>query len=392
MRILEINNNFKPFGGVESVYHNTINLLEERGHSVIPFSVSDDNNIKTVYEKYFVDKNKITHNSFYSFESVKKLTQLLEIEKPDIAHIHTFIGGVTPSVLTTLKRKNIPIVLSIHGFKLLCPAHVFINGKGEVCDMCKTEKYYQCVFNRCDPKGISKSILITAESYIRNLLFPFRSYVDQYIFVSKFIENKYCKFYPDLEMKSNHIYNFTYRLEEKNKKGDYFLYFGRLSREKGLLTLLSAFKMLPQLQLKIVGNGILKNTINEIKSPNVELLSSKYREELELLIYNSLFVVVPSECEEALSMSTVESFSMSKPVIGTNIGALAELISLGERGYIFDPKDVQRLAQILSEASNISERLYLQMSQNVYDYAKENFLPEKHYNQLIEVFERALKS
>lgn len=391
MKILLINNNFKPLGGVETVFFNTIELLENKGHTVIPFSVSDNRNVKTAYEKYFIRSNKLIHNYFYSFESRLKLRELIKNENPDIAHIHTFIGGVTPSILHELKRNKIPIVVTIHGFKLLCPAHVFINGKGKICEECKGSKYYKCILNNCSPRGLFHSFLIASESYLRDFLMPYYKLIDHFIFVSQFVRNKFIEINPIISEISDYIYNPTIVFTKSNISESYYLYFGRLSREKGLITLTSAFRDLKNLKLLIIGEGELKSKVESFCFPNIKVLGYKPGEELRNIVSKSYFVIVPSESYETLSMSTVESFAMGKPVIGTNIGALQELIEDNSRGYLFEPGNYRQLSEILLRSSKISKEMYDEFSYNAYNFAKENFSPEKHYSQLIKVYEKVIK-
>lgn len=391
MKILKINNNFKPVGGVESVFHNTINLLVEKGHSVIPFCV-DDSSIDTQYKKYFADKDNLLHNSFFSFEAAKKLERLIEIEKPDIAHIHTFIGGVTLSILPTLKRNKIPTVISIHGFKLLCPAHVFINGSGKICEDCKGGKYYKCILNNCSTKGRFRSILLSFDSYLRDFLFPYEKYIDQFVFVSRFTLNKYIEYNPNILQRSHHIYNFG-KIDsacEQIPLDKYFLFVGRLDYEKGIFTLLDAFKNNLDQKLVMAGTGPLREEILRKKSSNVELVGFKDANELNELIKKAYFIIIPSECYENNPMAIVEAFSKGKPVIGTQLGGISELIDNYGNGFLFETSNYRQLSDILSTTSKLSIDQYSMMSKKAFNFAKENFSPEKHYNLLTEVYGKAL--
>lgn len=392
MKILLVNNNYYKKGGTETVYLNTIELLEKKNHTVVTFSQQNSQNETSTFSKYFTDVNSFYHNHFYSFESKKKINELIENEKPQIAHIHNIIGGITYSVLAVLKNRKIPIVASIHDFRILCPVYIFINGRNEICEKCKTGKYYNCIMNNCSPEGLKRSILLSAESYLRDYIVPYNKIISKFIFVSKFAQNKFLEFNPNLKEKSYHIYNFTDKFELHSKRGNYFLYFGRLSREKGLLTLLKAFEKLGNLKLKIAGDGSLLEQIEAIKTPNIELLGYKFGEELNKIIRQSSFVIVPSECYETLSMTTVESFSMGKPVIASELGALTELVQNSNRGFLFSPGDINSLVSKVSQASNLTDSQYTAMSENAYNFAKSNFSYETHYNKLIDIYSQSVKS
>jgi glycosyltransferase involved in cell wall biosynthesis len=233
-------------------------------------------------------------------------------------------------------------------------------------------------------------MLLAAESYMRDRFFPYDKFISQFIFVSKFARNKFWEFNPNIIGRSNQIYNFANELTNQSSKGKYFLYFGRLAREKGLMTLLDAFEMAPDALLKIAGEGPMKDRIASRKMRNVELLGFMAGEELRRVIRDALFVLVPSECYETLSMSVVESFSLSKPVIGTNIGALTELLQGGERGFVFQLKNSAELAGAVRAASEISNEAYLKMAENASAFAVENFSPHVHYSKLMSVYDKAL--
>jgi len=172
--------------------------------------------------------------------------------------------------------------------------------------------------------------------------------------------------------------------------GNYFLYFGRLSREKGLLNLLKAFKKLKGLKLKIVGDGELRKQLEEEKSINVDVVGYKTGIELEKIIKNSFFVIASSECYETNSMVIVESYSNGKPVIGAKIGAIPELIIEDKTGFLFESKNLESLVKILSHSITISPSEYENMGKNAFKFAEEKFSPVKHYNLLQNVYEQSI--
>lgn len=392
MKILQINNSYSKVGGAESVFFNTIALLRQNGHEVVPFSLKSSKNFDTKDSHYFVDKLKPMHNKLFSFTAQKKIAELIDKEKPDIAHVHNIIGGLTFSILPVLRKMGVPIIATIHDFRLLCPAFIFINGKKEVCEKCKGGKYYNCIINRCSPEGLIRSSLIAAESYFRDYFYPFSKYINAFIFVSKFVQNKFLESNPGLRDKSYLVYNFTSRMNLNSEKGTYFLYFGRLAREKSLFTLLEAFQLVPRLNLKIIGEGDLKKELEIKKSLNVELLGHKTGDELIDKIKNASFTIASSECFETNSMVTLESYSLGKPVIGSDIGAISELIIDGKTGFLYEPKNSRELSNILNRCSEMDLASYRKLSENAFDFLEQRFSPEQHYSQLIRVYEYALRN
>ena len=263
MKIVQINNLYKKFGGAESVFFNTIELLTKKNHEVIPFSLSDENNEVSKYLSYFVNKESKLHNKLYSVAAKNQIENLVRNEKPDIAHIHNIIGGLTFSILPILRKYNVPIIATLHDFRLFCPVYVFLDSKNNVCEKCKNGNYLNCLINNCSSQGYVKSFFLSSESYFRDIFIPYSKFIDSFIAVSNFVKTKISEAHPELEKKTTTIYNFSRTFLQHNYMGNYFLYFGRLSREKGLPNLLKAFKKLEGLQLKIVGDGELKKEIEE---------------------------------------------------------------------------------------------------------------------------------
>lgn len=390
MKILQINNNHFRLGGAETVYLNTIQLLKEKNHEVISFSRKNSKTISLGGSEFFVDQSESLINKFYSRQAAHDLKLVLEKERPQIVHLHSVIGGITFSILPIIKKYKLPVVITLHDFRLLCPAAHFWNGKSEVCEQCVKGKYYRCVINNCSPEGYLRSVAIATESYLRDILFPFYKLIDKFIFVSNFSKQKFLSVNPQIESKSYVIYNFTNKFEQNSKLGSYFLFFGRLEPEKGIETLLSAFKNLPNLNLKIAGTGSLFNKIRNMNLANVDLLGHKDKADLIELIKKSSFVITPSECYENNPMSIVESFALGKPVIGSNHGGIDELIEDGINGFKFENRNKRQLINVIKKCNDVIENEYANLSNGAYLFAKNNFAPEIYYDKLISVYEDAI--
>lgn len=391
MKILQINNNYQKIGGAEVVFHNTIKLLKEKGHEIVLMSRNSSDRHLIGKSEYFIANSKSYLNRYSSKRAMKKVLEIIENEKPDIAHVHNIVGGITFSVLPALKRKNIPIVMTIHDFRLICPAGLFLNRNNDICEKCLDKKYFHCAVNMCSTYGgLIHNIALSAESYLRNYFYPYQKLVDNFVFVSNFTKKKYFEVDDSIDYKSVTIYNFTNRFEFGSNRGDYFLYFGRLIREKGLITLLKAFNNNPSQKLKIAGEGYLRTEIERIKPQNVVLVGLQKEDALKELITNASFIIVPSECYETLSMSTLESFANGKPVIGSNIGALPELIKEGVTGFTFQPKDDVELTRLINYCSQISADKYNELTHNAFNFAQKNFSPEIYYNKLMDVYTKAM--
>ncbi len=404
MKILEINAFYYNRGGSETVFFNTTDLLRSRGHQVIPFTLRWDENLPSPYSRYFPQSketrsgvfrpvnNIITY--FYHFEAAEKLEKLIDDEQPDIAQIHLIWGQLSPSILKVLKRKNIPAVLTVHDYRLVCPDFLFRNGKGEICEQCEGHKFWKCVVNKCCRGSRGLSMMMASEQYTRNLLFNPAKLLSGIVYVSDFSRNIHEKYMPSLkQLPAVRLYNTANIIADTpSTASDYLLFFGRLSDEKGISTLVKAVAGLPKMKLKIAGNGPLETEMKDFCArrgiDNIEFIGFKTGEDLHKLVREARFVVVPSECYENNPMTIVEAYSAGVPVIGSAIGGIPEVIEEGKTGFTFTVKDVDSLAQVLRKSSELSDSEYTAMRSNALSFAKENFNPDKYFLSLDTLFRK----
>ncbi len=398
MKVLQIDKYFYFKGGAETVFFNTIDLLERKGHKVIPFSLKSDKNLFSEYEKYFVDYPELSESNFftkiknipnfiYNKQAASQLEELLSKERPDIAHIHLMFNSMSVSILPVLKRYNIPIVMTVHDYRLVCPAYTFKDGKGNFCEKCRTGSYYNCIIHKCSNNNIANSILLSMDSYFRSMFYQPIKLVDKFIFVSKFSQNKHIDIDPLYKQKSTYIYNFTpMKRESKKERGNYFIYFGRLSQEKGIETLVKAVKKSPFIRLKVLGTGPLLESLKREATDNIEFLGFKQGEELRDYIKNAMYVVVPSECYENNPMAIVESTTIGTPIIGSNIGGIPELIDNTRSGFLFNTGSVDSLQKVLYDALSVSDEKYKEIVESAFNFASNNFSEDAHYEKLMSVY------
>jgi len=408
MKILQINNCHYRRGGADAVYLNTIDLLKRNGNKVFEFSQSAENNIESDYSNTFVDnfdplnytiarKLLKTPRQLYSFEASKKLSNLLEKERPDIAHIHLYKGVLTASILHVLKKNKIPTCITLHDYSLLCPRNILFDGDNKISEKCITSSSINCILKRCNRKNLMYSTVTYLEYNINNTFFRPEKCFNKIIAVSKFNFQKH-SLKESLKDKLVHLYNFFPGLEETKPnpiKGNYFLYYGRLSNEKGLNTLISAFSKLDdRFQLKVIGTGPLKEdlevTVKNLGVNNIEFHGYKNGDELNQLIKNSSFVIVPSEWYENNPLTIVEGYSMGKPVIGSNAGGIPELISDNNTGYLFEMSNLNSLIQKIVSAQSLNQLEYDNMSKKARQFADHHFSDEVHYKKLIDIYKEML--
>jgi glycosyltransferase involved in cell wall biosynthesis len=400
-----INNYHFRKGGADAVYFNTAELLEQNGHEVYYFSAKSSETIPSETEKYFatgynfrklsIGKKILAIPSFiYNKEAYNKLLLLLDEINPDIAHIHLFMGGLTSSILKAFKKKNIPVVHSVHDYRLICPAYLFIDGQNKVCEKCKDKFYLRCTLKKCSENKLGQSAILSVDAYFRKYVIKPVNLIDRFIFVSRFIKNKHIEFDPSYKTKGDMLYNFKPELRSivpTTIKGKYFLYFGRISREKGVQTLFeSALKA--GISLKIVGTGPIAEQLMDRHSENIEFLGFKSGEELWSLIRLASFIIVPSEWYENNPLTIIEAYSFGKPVIGSRIGGIPEIIEDNKTGYLFNSGNQSELEEVLRRAECLSDEEYWVMSTNARELADKLFNPDSHYTELIRIYEDVIKN
>lgn len=404
MKILQINKFYYLMGGVEHVFFDTVRLLKDRGNDVMLFSMHDSRNIPSDYEQYFVSnidyekkgiKNKIgaSLRLLYYFEAKKNIESLIRREKPDVAHIHNIYHQISPSILHSLKKFNIPVVMTLHDYKLVCSSYALLAHR-RICEACKEGRYYNCLLNKCVKNSYLKSLLGTIEMYLHHNILSIYDLVDLFIAPSQFLKNKI----KEMGFKGEVVYlpNFV---KVKDYKPCYewrensFVYFGRLSREKGLFTLLDAAKNIDGVNLKIIGDGPLREKLEKkirIENiNNVNMLGHKNGEDLKEEICKSLFVVLPSGGYENNPRSLIEAFCLGKPAIGSRIGGIPELVIDNVTGLTFEPGDSADLSEkIVRLLNNRSE--IIRMGKKAREFAEKEFDEDLHYERLIGVHKKAI--
>lgn len=396
-------------GGAETVCFNTGRLLEEHGHKVVYFTLKWSHNKSSPFSKYFPEsketrvgplkqvKNLI--NYFYHFEAAKKIEQLILDEKPDVAHIHLMWGQITPSIFPVLKKYHIPVLFTIHDYRIVCPAYTFRDGSGRICEDCQGRHFYKCFTHTCCKSNKLMSAVMAAEQYFRNAFFNPARYIDGFIYVSNFAKDIQEKYMPALKSKPNiTLYNFSTSISDNSKSmpaDRYYLYFGRLSYEKGVRTLLGAFKDLPQCKLKVVGTGPkeaeLRAFADNEKMQSVEFLGYKQGEELADLVRNAYFVIVPSEWYENNPMTIIEAYSVGTPVIGARIGGIPEIIVEGETGFLFESGNVESLGKVIAKTMTLAKNEYEALSSGCLRFAHNNLSPESYYPRLMAFYQQFSK-
>ncbi|GFO60316.1 glycosyl transferase [Geomonas silvestris] len=401
MKILAANNFYYLRGGSERVYFDEIEMLQAHGHEVWPFTRHFPENIDSRHAAHFAPpieydqvplpvKAAVACKLIYSFEVKKYLGAYLDKVRPDLLHAHNIYGRLTTSTIDCAAERGIPVVMTLHDNKLVCPSYLMLR-HGEVCERCKEGRFYHCLLSRCHKGSLLPSLINTAEAYFNRVLRKYDK-VQRFLCPSRFLLEQHASsgiprsklvYLPN----SLKVRNLTPCFEP----GSYVLYAGRLSPEKGIIPLLEAVRG-TSVSLKIAGDGPLKERILALLSggafPNVDLLGYRTGKELQDLFRGASFLVVPSQCYENAPMAILEAFSLGKPVIGCNLGGIPELVAQDETGLLVSPSDVLQLREAVLALSADSGKVR-RLGMNARWLVENEFNDELHYQRLIEVYQDA---
>ena len=401
MRILLVNKFHYLRGGSEKYYFELAKLLKSHGHTVAFFSMKNENNIKTGDREYFVDEIDMNTGSkfealnvIYSKKNKALMEKALEEFKPDIVHINNFQRQLSASIIDAVKEKNIPLIMTAHDLNPICPASIMLYN-GEVCEDCITKGYTSCIKKKCIKNSMLKSVLGYIEKKYYDLHKIFCK-VDCIISPSEFNKNQLLKG----KLKCNDI-TVIHNFVNETKKTDYTLgdcafYFGRLSREKGILNLIEAINNIPGARLIIAGDGPERENIQAyIKEHKLEnritLLGYLNQNDIRENIRKCRFVTVPSIWYENCPYSILETMEIGKPIIGSKIGGIPELIQDGINGFTYEHNDVTKLTNILMKLFGNDETVK-QFSKNSKQIFIQNYSAEAYYNKLMTVYNKYINT
>jgi glycosyltransferase involved in cell wall biosynthesis len=323
----------------------------------------------------------------------RRLEKLILETKPEVAHIHNLFPLMSPSILTVLKKHRIPIVMTLHNFRPLCLNGIFLLKSKQVCEKCKHGNFWPGIFHKCYRNSRLQSIGMAIPQWIHRKLRTYHRKVDTFIALNQFSQQKYLDagFPRDKMMVLPHfVPPKTQDLAPVGEK--YAVFIGRLSEEKGILTLVEAFEKMPYLRLKILGKGPLEERFKQMIASrnlqNIEMMGFLDGLRKEEILQKSTFLVFPSEWYEGMPYTILESFAQGIPVIASRIGGLKELVEDGVTGFLFEPGNVEDLIQKISSLTN-NEGLLTRMRLNARKVAQERFSEALGYQNIIDAYQKA---
>lgn len=365
MKILFANKFFFRNGGSETVMFQERDYLLRSGHQVVDFSMQDERNFPSPNSSFFVSgqdyrggggklgKLKSALSLIHSGEAVDRISALIRQTRPDLVHCHNIYHQLTPSIIGAAKKLGVPVVLTLHDYKPVCPTYNRVRD-GEPCSDCIDGDFSHVLRNRCAEGSLGKSALLYAEAVVQRVMGSYEK-VDAFIAPSRFMQQSIAHRVPDDRIRL--LYNGIDTNEVRGSGADdgYVLFLGRLVREKGVETLLKAHeRSTAGWRLAIAGTGPLGDEL-KAKYNLSDFVGYIAGDALKAMIDRASVVVVPSEWYENCPMSVLEAMAYGKPVVGSRMGGIPELVEAGRTGLLYEAGNVNELTSALDRLMSSAE-------------------------------------
>lgn len=407
---MQVNKFWRVRGGSERYIFELSRMLTDRGHEIIPFAMEDPANQPSRYSTLFVSPVELSDpyrmplwkrigtakRILHSRESASRIAILSDLSEPDVAHLHNIYHHLSPSILKPLVERGIGVVMTIHDYKLLCPALRYYND-GQVCEKCHPLHYASCVSGRCVQGSRAASALCALEMFVHDATKAYTGRIDRFIAPSRFVAGKLLERGLPSEQVAV-IPNFVDPerwTPGEDGDGSYVLFSGRLSHEKGVETLVRAMAGLPEIPLKIVGSGMLETSARqlarELGATNIEFTGFKSEKEVRRLVQESRFICTPSEWYENAPMSVLEAFACGKPAVASRIGGIPEMVREGETGLLAEAGDAGDLRDAISRLWEQPE-LVREMGGNARTLVETDYSPATHYDKIISTYQQVKRT
>lgn len=399
--LLSINNYYYPRGGAEIVFFRHNGMLHDAGFNVVPFAMNHRLNVGGAERAEFVSEleygsepdglvTKIRKGlkAVYSFEARSKLARLIDRSAPDICHAHNVYHHLSPSVLSLVRARGIPLVMTLHDLKLACPAYSMLSHDG-VCERCRDGRLYQVVTHRCMKGSLVLSALVMVESYLHRFLRSYLGNVDRFIVPSRFYLHKLVEWGYPAEL-FEYVPNFVSAesFEACYAPGKRFVYFGRLAREKGIATLIRAAAQ-AKVGVDVIGTGPLEPELRALaEGADVRFLGFMTGSKLNAAVSSARAVVVPSEVYENAPLAVLEGAALGKALIVARIGGLPELVVENESSWSFEPGSVTELAATLRHVADLPDAQLAAAGLAARRHVEREFSPRRYLERIRGIYRK----
>lgn len=387
MDILVAHNFYQQPGGEDQAVAAEVAVMKAHGHNVIQYCVHN-NSIDAMH------RFDAALRTMWNGRTYHELRELFKTHRPQIAHFHNTFPLISPAGYYAARAENIPVVQTVHNFRLLCP-NALLFRDGEVCEDCVGKSVtWPGVVHKCYRGSFAATSTVAAMLAVHRAMGTWRNAVDAYITLTEFAQNKLIEGglpAGKVVLKSNFVHPDP---GPGSGLGGYAVFVGRLSAEKGLETLLDAWRRLAgKLLLKIIGDGPMAAKVKDATAndASIQWLGAKPLEAVYDAVGHATALVLPSECYENFPRVLVEAFAKGTPVIASDLGAMATIVSNGRTGLLFKPGNSEDLAEKVECIFSDPRRL-ARMRQAARDEFARKFTAESNHRTLMAIYEQAVRT
>jgi glycosyltransferase involved in cell wall biosynthesis len=389
MKIVLVHNQYQQGGGEDVVFAQEHGNLERAGHKIVAYRRSN----WEIDNPSPLRRLALARDTVWSARSRCDFAQLLDRETPDIVHVHNTFVVISPSIYSACQERGIPVVQTLHNFRLMCPTATFYRD-GSICEACAERGLWNAVRHGCYRDSRTASATVAVMLATHRLLGTWRDSIDAYIALTAFSRGKFIAagFASDkIFVKPNFI---DPDPGHRAMVGDYAVFTGRLSGEKGVMTLLRAWERLSvRCPLQIIGDGPerpqLKAFARERNIRGVTFRGRLTREETLAAVKGARFVIVPSVYYEGFPMVIVEAMACGVPILGSRLGAMEEIVADGVTGLHFTPGDADDLMRKVEWAWRHTSDM-CEMGHAARHEYENRYTADRNYSLLMEIYERTL--
>jgi glycosyltransferase involved in cell wall biosynthesis len=378
-RILVVHNAYQHRGGEDAVVEAESALLRAHGHGVELFSRRND-------ELAGLGRLTAARDTLWSSRTVREIGARIIAFQPDVIHIHNTFPLISPSVYWSAARASVPVVQTLHNFRLLCPQAMFLRD-GKVCEDCLGALPWRAVLHRCYRNSIAQTAVVTSMIGIHRAMGTYRTRVTHYIALNRFSRDKFVEAgFPSerISIKPNFV-DLPPPHETQTRSGALFV--GRLSSEKGTAVLARAMAIRLNTVVDIIGSGPDQLSLEGV--PSTRLLGWQVPEAIYARMREAAYLIMPSIWYENFPRTVVEAFACGLPVIASRLGGIPEIVQDGESGLLFEAGNANDLAQKMAwaEANPAAIR---EMGTNARREYEAKYTPEINYRQLMNIYSDAI--
>lgn len=379
LNVLMVHNYYKQRGGEDAVVESEVSLLKSYGHHVETYFRHND-------EVAGLTKFNLGIQTIWSGQTKKTVSSKILAFKPDVIHVHNTFPLISPSLYWAASNARVPVVQTLHNFRLLCPQAMFLR-ENKVCEACLGHLPIAAVKYGCYRESRVQTAVLSSMLVGHRVLGTWANKVDRFIALNKFCQDKFVSGglpKSKFVIKPNFVEDPHPEFRDGLVTRHGFLFVGRLSAEKGVATLGKVASILPHIQFDIAGHGDQAELI--ANKANISMLGMLNSDQVKSQMQRAKALIIPSIWYENFPRTLVESFANGLPVIASRIGALADIVQDGKTGLLFDPLDAEDLAEKIRWVE-LHPREMEQMGKNAREQYEREFSPQENYKQLIKIYE-----